>query len=253
MQATNFAAQEPCMRKLFVLFLALTATTTAFSQAPKEKNKKFNLSNRAGDHFMLQLSSDRWMGIPDSIDRYKKGLSRGGNIYLMLDKPFKGNPRFSAGIGIGVGTSSMFFEKLDIGITGTTPVLQFNPLDTLGRFKKYKLTTAYLEIPVELRFTSNPEKPNKTFKAAIGVKVGTLLKASTKGKNLQDASGRSVNDFTQKLSSKSYFNTTRLAATARIGYGYFSLFGSYNITAIFKDGVAEDMKLLQLGLTISGL
>ena len=39
----------------------------------------------------------------------------------------------------------------------------------------------------------------------------------------------------------------------RHGYGYFSLFGAYNITAMFKNAVGPDVKLLQLGLTISGL
>ncbi len=230
----------------------MAAAGTTMAQTPQPK-KKFNLAGRPGDHLLLQISSDSWMGAPDSISSRTKGLSRGGNIYLMLDKPFKGNPRISAAFGIGVGTSSIYFDKLLVDVAGTTPVLNFQPLDTLNRFKKYKVGTAYLEVPVELRYTSNPEKPNKTFKAAIGLKVGTLLKAGSKGKNLQDAAGNSINDYTQKLSSKSYFNTTRLAATARVGYGYFSLFGSYNITPIFKDGVAEDMKLLQIGLTISGL
>ena len=54
-------------------------------------------------------------------------------------------------------------------------------------------------------------------------------------------------------SSKSYFNSNRLVGTARIGYGYVSLFGAYNLTSIFKDKVAEDMKLFQIGIAISGL
>jgi|JI10StandDraft_1071094.scaffolds.fasta_scaffold124153_1 hypothetical protein len=240
------------MRKLFLLLFALAATSASFSQTSKAK-KKFLISDRPGDHIMLQLSSDRWMGAPDSVDSRRKSLSRGGNIYVMLDKPFKGNPRFSAAFGLGVGTSSIYFDKMQAEITGNTNTLNFQALDTLTRFKKYKVTTAYLELPVELRFTSNPDKPNKTFKAAIGLKAGTLLKAYSKGKTQQDGAGNEINEFTQKLSSKRYFNTTRLVATARIGYGYLSLFGAYNITSVFKDGVASNMRLLQVGLTISGL
>jgi hypothetical protein len=44
-----------------------------------------------------------------------------------------------------------------------------------------------------------------------------------------------------------------LAATARVGYGNFTLFGAYDLSGIFKDGVAANMKSLQIGLTISGL
>ena len=132
--------------------------------------------------------------------------------------------------------------------------MNFSSLDTSDHFKKYKLSTSYLELPVELRFFSNPAAPHKSFKIALGVKVATLLNAHTKGKTWEDKSGNTIQDFTVKVSSKSYFNTKRLSATARVGYGNFSLFGSYNLSSsIFKDKVAAEGKLLQLGLTLSGL
>jgi hypothetical protein len=106
---------------------------------------------------------------------------------------------------------------------------------------------------LELRFTNDPENQAKSIKGAVGIKIGTLVNAHTKGKILRDRAGNTINSNTEKVSSKSYFNTTRLAATARVGYGAFSLFGAYNLTTMFKDGVAEDIKLLQVGLTISGL
>ncbi len=241
------------MRKLFVVLLALMTASTSYSQAPTTPKKKYFLSDQPGDHLMFQLSSDRWLGAPDSVDNARKSLSRGGNIYLMLNKPFKNNPQFSVAFGLGVGTSSILLDKRSVDIAGTTPVLQFENLDTLQHYKKYKLATAYLEIPLELRFTANPMKPNKTLKFAVGLKGGVLLNAKTKAKNLLDKNDNTINDYTEKISNKRYFNTSRLVATARIGYGYFSLFGAYNITSVFKDGVAADMKLLQVGLTISGL
>ena len=115
------------------------------------------------------------------------------------------------------------------------------------------MATAFLEIPLELRFMAKPATPNKSIKGAIGVKVGTLVNAHTKGKNLETAGGTKLNGFTNKVSTRSYFNSTRLGITARAGYGLFSLFGTYHITNIFKDGVAPDTKLIQVGLTISGL
>ena len=241
------------MRKLLVIAFALASAIPAFSQTTTPSNKKKILGNRPGDHIMLQISKDSWTGAPDSINSHIKGFSKGANAYLMLDKPFKGDQRFSAGIGIGVGTSSIGFKKMDVNIAANIPHIPFTAVDTVNHFKKYKLATSYLEIPVELRFTGNPNTPGKTFKLALGLKVGTLLNAHTKGKTLQNGSGATVNNFIQKINSKSYFNTTRLAATARVGYGYFSLFGAYNITAMFKNEVGPDVKLLQLGLTISGL
>ena len=202
---------------------------------------------------MLQLSSDHWQGAPDSISSRIKGLSRGANIYVMLDKPFKGSPRFSAAFGIGVGTSSIFLNNETANITSLTSFLPFNKVDSVNHFKKYKLTTAFLEVPVELRFSSDPENDGKSIKGALGIKVATLLNVHTKGKTLLNAAGTTINSYTEKEYSKHFFNSTRLMATARIGYGHYSLFGSYQLNSIFNTGAAADTRLLQIGLCLSGL
>jgi hypothetical protein len=253
-RAFIFAAQELNMRKLIVILITLAATVPAFSQTttPKTKNK-FNLGNRSGDHFMIQSSWDHWFGEADSVHDRQTGFCRGLNAYLMLDFPFKGNQRFSAALGFGVSTSSMFFDKTIIDIAAHSPELPFIAVDTADHFKKYKLATAYLEVPLELRFTANPEKPGKTFKVALGIKGGLLINAHTKGKTLQNNKGITVGDYTQKISTKNYFNSSKFAGTFRIGYGYFSLFAAYNLTTIFKNDVTPDTRLFQTGLTISGL
>lgn len=140
-----------------------------------------------------------------------------------------------------------------VDIASISAILPFRAVDTTERFKKFKLSTTFLEIPLEFRFSANPVTPGKSIKVAFGIKAGTLLNAHTKGKTLQNASGKTINDYTRKETSKRFFNTTRLAATGRLGYGNFSLFGAYNLTGIFKDGVAPDVKLMQIGLTLSGL
>ena len=148
---------------------------------------------------------------------------------------------------------TIYFKNTVVDIKSKTNTLPFRNVDSVDHFKKYKLTTAYLEIPVELRFTFDPENENKSIKAALGVKVGTLLNVHTKGKTLQDKNGTAINNYTAKETAKGFFNSTRLAATARVGYGNFSLSGSYQINNILKDGVGADMKLFQIGLTFSGL
>jgi hypothetical protein len=251
-QPTIFAAQEHIMRKILVLALAFFATLPAFSQEPATK-KKLELPNGPGDHFMVQLAYNNWQGAPDSISSHISGFQRSANVYVMLNKPFKSSPKLSLGIGLGIGTSNIYFKKMNVEIGASTPKLPFIATDSTDNYKKYKLTTAYLEIPLELRFTDKPETPNKSLKGAIGIKVGTLVNAHTKAKVLRNEAGNTLNSSAVKTNNKSYFNTTRLAATGRIGYGAFSLFGAYSLTGIFKDGVAEDIKLLQVGITISGL
>jgi hypothetical protein len=62
-----------------------------------------------------------------------------------------------------------------------------------------------------------------------------------------------VNDYIEKQKSKRYFNSTRLSLTGRVGYGNFSLFTSYALTPVFREGVGPKMNTLSVGLTLSGL
>jgi len=238
------------MKKSFLFILALALASVSFSQ---DKPTVKKVTERPGDHLMFQLSSDHWSGAPDSISDRMKGLSRGANAYIMLNKPFKGSPKMSIAFGIGVGTSNIFFEKTNVDVNYTGTKLPFSNLDSADRFKKYKLSTAYLEAPIELRFTADPDNDARSWKGAIGIKIGTLLNVHTKGKNLENKSGTLINSYSAKENSKKFFNTTRFAATARVGYGHFGLFGSYQVNNMFKDGVAPDIKPFQIGLTFSGL
>ena len=237
------------MRKVFLFLFAFVFSLTAFSQAVK----KSALSDKPSDHFMIQLANNYWVGAADSVSSRIKSFNRSANVYVMYDKKFRTNPKFSIGIGVGVGTANMYFNKMNVNITNSKSILPFIRTDTGNNFKKYKLTTAFLEIPLELRFCSKPDNPNKAIKAAVGVKVGTLINVHTKAKGLRNAGGASIAGYTEKESSKGYFNGTRISLTGRVGYGLYSLFGSYGLTNLFKDGVAPVTNTLQIGIAISGL
>ena len=249
------------MKKIAFLVIALISFSTVFAQSKTDSTKqtkkktdwsKIDLS-RSGDHVLLQVSYDGWANMPDSINRLQQGFSRGFNAYIMLNKPFKTNPVISVAFGLGISTSNIFFEHTDVAITAQTVRLPFTNLDSANHFKKYKLTTAYLEAPFELRYTSNPAAEAKSWKGALGIKVGTLVNVHTKGKTLVSKNDVTVNAYTEKLFKKTFFNTTRLAATARFGYGHFSVFGAYTLTSFLKDNAGAPFKPYQIGLTVSGL
>jgi hypothetical protein len=213
---------------------------------------QLGLANRSKDHLLLQLGADNWANKPDTIKT--KGLSRSFNIYLMFDFPFKTNPHLSVAVGAGVGTSSIYFSKTYVDIAGKNAnKLSFNDVSDTIHFKKYKLMTTYVEAPVEFRYVRNPANPKKSFKAAIGAKIGTMLGAGTKGKTLQNTAGNTINPYTLKEKSKRYFNTTRLAVTGRVGFGALSLFGSYQVNAFVKQGFGPDVRPYSIGITMSGL
>jgi Outer membrane protein beta-barrel domain len=246
--------RQKLMKKIFLVIVVAFIASATFAQdepKPEPKKQQPTLKSRANDHFLLQFGITNWAKNPDSINT--KGFSRSFNMYFMFDFPFKSNPKISVAIGAGVGTDNIYFEKTFVGIRDLTPTLVFHDLTDTSHFKKYKLGTAFLEAPLELRFSSRPATPNKSFKVAIGIKGGIFLAAKTKGKTLQNASGGTINDFMAKESSKRFFNSNRFAATTRIGYGVFSVFGTYQLNALFKEGLGPDVRPFTIGLTLSGL
>ncbi|HZJ60369.1 MAG TPA: outer membrane beta-barrel protein [Chitinophagaceae bacterium] len=241
------------MKKILLVVLSTLTFASVFAQdEPKsEPKKKPNLASRANDHLLLQFGYTSWARIPDSINT--KGFPRTFNAYFLFDFPFKSNPKISVGIGAGVGSDGIFFDKTYVGIKDITPTLQFHDQSDTTHFKKNKLSTTYLEAPLELRFSSRPATPNKSVKVALGVKVGVLVNAHIKQKTEQTSSGGTINAYTAKESSKRFFNSSRFAGTARIGYGVFSVFGTYQINPLFKEGLGPDVRPFTIGLTLSGL
>jgi len=274
------AVQRYHMKKLLLLLFVIPAALVSYSQStakdsavtkkpkpsvkqqavvatpvmPKKDWSKVDLSSRAADHFMIQYGSDTWLNRPDSV-RIGNGFSRHFNMYVMLDKPFKSNARFSVAFGLGIGSSHIFFNNTKVDIKANTARLPFTRVDSTDHYKKYKVTNVYAEIPVEVRYYSNPENPNKSWKAALGVKVGTLLKTHTKGKNLLTKNDFSIYGptYIQKESQKRFFNGTMLALTGRVGYGFISLDAGYQVLGVLKDGAGPVMNKFSFGITISGL
>ena len=236
---------------LFVFSCLLINSLLAQDTTFKKKKEPISLAGRANDHFMIQLGVTNWSGKPDSIST--KGFSKSFNVYFMFDFPFKTNPKLSMAFGPGISSDHILFDKTYVGIKDATPTLQFRDQSDTNHFKKTKLNTTYLEAPVEFRYTSNPLNSGKSFKFAIGAKVGTMIKAHTRNKDLENKNGNTLNSYTMKEASKRFFNTTRLVGTARVGLGHFSLYGSYQVTTLFKEGVAANIRPFSIGLTISGL
>lgn len=248
------------MKQLFIFALALVTVTTAFAQkdstinSKKKDWSKVKLGRRADDHFMVQIGYDGWAAAPDSISI--SGFSRSFNFYFMFDMPFKTDPRFSVGVGLGIGSSNIFFHDQFVDVASTensATTLAFTDQTGGNHYKKFKLVSTYLEVPVELRYAIDPENTNKSWKFALGVKTGLLLSTYTKAKDLENNANQVINSYIQKESSKKYFNGARIVGTARISYGVFGIFGQLQATSFIKSGAGPAVYPFSIGICFSGL
>jgi len=207
--------------------------------------KNTTIKKPSRDFLMVQLTYDNWQNTPDSINI--TGFGHGANFYLCYDFPIaKSNFSFAAGIGIGTSTLYLDNQELILTDTGSSAVARF--ASESKDYKKFKFATTYLEAPFELRFFGNKENRNIGFKAALGLRVGTLVGAHTKGRYSVD--GTKVSD---KTDTKRFLENWRYSATFRIGWGNFTLLGTYALGGVFKEAKGPNVTPYSLGICITGL
>lgn len=174
------------------------------------------------------------------------------NFYYYHDMRI-GKSKFSFHPGVGVGLDRYGFSKyrtLAYAATGDhVELITPNPT-TMPGVKKSKLITNYIDIPLELRYSTNPENPNRSFKVSLGVKVGILYNSFTKIKYSQDSENK-------KLKNYQDFNLSqfRYGALLRVGAGNISAFGYYNLSPLFKKGkgpsLDEDINNITVGISVA--
>jgi len=233
-------------RIAFATLLALLPVVTFAQDSEKSKDTKTTVQKPSRDFVMLQLTYNAWANKPDSINL--TGFNRGFNGYLCYDFPI-GKSNFSFAAGLGISASNYYFKNQRVvsNDTGSAAVARFQ--DTTG-FKRSKLSVAYLQAPFELRFFGNKQNRNMGFKAAIGLQVGTLIGAHAKNNYTILGTNTKALD---KTSTKRFLNTWNFAATARLGWGNFSLFGSYNLTTLYKEFQGPQVTPYSFGICITGL
>lgn len=206
---------------------------------------KATIQKPARDFVMLQLTYDSWLNKPDSINL--TGFGHGANAYICYDFPIN-KSNFSFAAGIGIGTTSLYLKNQQLinTDTGAAAVVRFIP--ETKDYKTFKFTSTFVEAPFELRYFGNKDNRNVGFKAAIGVRVGTLIAAKTKGKYSIEGS-----KIAEKENTKRFFNTWRYAATVRLGWGNFTVIGAYDFGSPFKEGKGPDVTPYSVGICITGL
>jgi hypothetical protein len=246
------------MTKSFSIIITLLVLANGFlfaqtneAEIIKTKKSIFTINNQykkpSKDYVMLQMGYNTWL-LPtgSNIALRNRGLEL--NAYICYDFPFS-NTNFSFAAGAGIGSSSVYLDSQIINMTDITNSPIRFLYDSIG-YKRYKVNTTYFEVPFEFRFFANKDNRNRGFKASLGVRVGTIISAKTKGV-LSTGNGT----FKDKQSNRRFFETWRITPTARIGWGNFSLYGAYQVTELFTPTnlEAKGVHPLSIGICLSGL
>ena len=235
---------------LVLVFSLLLLATSLFAQesTPQPPAKKYARPDIPGT-FVVELGLNRPFMTTEKFDLGLWG-SRTVNIYYQYDMRIL-KSKFSFHPGIGFSLERYKFKNNYTIVTGNT--LEMQDLN-LG-IRKSKLITNYVDVPLELRFSNNPEDPTRSFKFSVGGRVGMLMDSFTKIK-YRNSDGDKV-----KEKNMQQFNLTQLryGLFAKVGAGNFSIFAYYNLTPIFKSGFGpvysnsnpKDMQNFTVGISLS--
>lgn len=255
------------MKKLLLLLLVVFTANTLFAQdtsangnaaaaiAKKTKEKVAQTGSR--DRLVLDFTYDNWIRNVNGLSTKKMGF--GFNLYFFYDV-LLGKSRFSFAPGLGIGLSDVNTNQQLIKPGDSTTIdnytanydktkTNFVPFQADQNIKRYMLNTLYVDIPIEFRYRSKPNKRNKSVKVAVGFKGGVLVENHTRVTQTGPDGNREV----IKTRHYSDLSTFRYGPTLRIGYGPFSIIGYYGLGELFTSNGPQSIHPISVGISINGL
>lgn len=195
--------------------------------------------------FVLEYTFNQPYDKPDTFDIGFWG-SRTLNLYYIYDKRI-GQSKFSVHPGIGFSLERYKLKNnytLSVA-TGDTKLVPASP--SYPGIRKSMLVTNYIEIPLEIRFSTRPDDPGRSFRVSIGGRVGYLFDSFTKINYKEDSEKKKVKD-------KQNFNLSdlRYGAFLKLGAGNVCLVSYYNFSPLFKkDKGPEGTEMANFSIGIS--
>ena len=236
------------MKRVAILAVLILQSSLLFAQDLDKSsiNSTPAIVKPARDFLMVNFGYNGWASKPDTVKL--KSFGYNFSAALCYDFPInKSHLSFAPGLGISTNVVYLDGQVLPFTDTGALASSAHFLPDT-SHYKRYKFVTTYLQAPFELRYFGNKQNRNQGFKAAIGIDVGLLLGSHTKG--ILPVNGVDVNI---KQASKEYQNIWNMAAHVRVGWGHITLFGSYNVTTLFKQNEGPKITPFSVGLSLTGL
>jgi hypothetical protein len=200
---------------------------------------------------VMDIGLNAWMhnnelGLPEEYSALALDRARSVNFHLGAIQQginlAKGHVRVVYGLGIEYNN---FRFSNDVDLEKNSNPLDFNVNDS-REYRKNKLTTQYLTVPLMLHLNTNPKNENRNFHVGLGAQFGYLIRTSQKQKW---GSGRNKNK--QKTVGDYQVAEQRLGYVVQLGYGGNYLYGKYYPNSMFKEGRGPDVQTVALGFVLS--
>ena len=191
------------------------------------------------DQFYTGVTYNFIMDLPSEVSQ--RNLSYGLQAGFIKDIPLDVFRTIALGIGLGYGVNSYY---TNLKAVEQTNQITYAVLDESADFKRSKVTTHVLEVPVQLRWrNSNPEE-YKFWRIYSGLKMGYVF----------DGRSKFVSSSTKYSFVNSDVRSFQYGLTLDVGYNTFNIHFYYALSTLFNDGVVDELgdplrlKPLRVGL-----
>jgi hypothetical protein len=204
--------------------------------------------------FAIEIGVNNALDKPSKFDLGFWG-SRTINLYYSYDlRLFKSKMSLVPGIGFSFERFKFKNEAVMTVYPNGDSLKLITAADAgFSNLKKSMLITNYIDVPIELRYSSRPDDPTRSFKLGVGYRLGYMIESYTKLKYSEDGETRKLKD-TQGF----HLQRFRHGVFAKVGVGNISLFGYYNLSPLFEAGkgpvekkVAADFNTFTLGISFA--
>lgn len=174
-----------------------------------------------------------------SIDP-SKSINLDWKIVTQAMNLYKGKVRLVYGIGIDFN-NYRFKDDIDL-LTDSIPLVALD--NNVTNYKKNKLVTKYLTVPVMLNFKLSPKKSDEHVHISAGANFGYLI--GSHQKQVWDDSGK------KKTKTKDDFNLEqfRMGYEVQFGYKNIVLFGKYFPESIFRANEGPNLRSVSAGILL---
>ena len=192
----------------------------------------------------IDITNGFWLSKPDDI---KTNLISGGvNFNLAYEIQLVKNI-FTIAPGISFSNvtvknnATYQYEFLNDDPEGYTALI---PISDSVEYLKNKLSTSFIDIPLELRFRVNPDERGRNFWIAPGFRIGWLVSDFWKYK---------YSDGVDKMKTKTYniknLETFHYGISLRTGFYKFGVYAFYSLSDLFESGT--EVTPFTVGITVT--
>lgn len=223
------------MKKTSFLLILVLIALQGFSQDIDESTrKKFSI--------VFDIFTDIWVKVPENVDA--RAINQGVNVLGLYDYRIKQSD-FSFAFGAGIGCHNFYSDAFDVvDSVGNSDLFKISTLYPGTDYKRNKISTTYIDIPLEFRF-----RTKKEFRASAGFKFGFLVNSHTK--YIGDDYIFEGNDQIQ-VKFKDVYNIEKIryGITARVGWKFVNFTGFYSLTGLFDKGKGPDLYPISVGISL---